>query len=514
MPLSPTELASRILKLPPDQQKLATQAFKMHFEGKLTSPKTEAERDFYLHNPVKWVEDKLKEYLWSKQRDMMNSVRDNRRTAVYSCHRIGKSMVFGRVAHWWINCHKPGEAIVVTSAHSATQVKMALWREMGRVHAKGKLPGRMNLTEYWLPMRDGREEMVAFGRKPRDEDPTAFQGTYSKYVLFLGDEACYIPETLLDAADTLIGNEFSKIALFGNPDDPTTEFAKVCTPGSGWNIIRVGYEDTPNFTGEDVPQEVKDALIGPTWVEEKKNKWGENSPMYISKVLGKFPQHVTDGLIPIAWIQAAQERDLPRRSPIELGVDVGGGANRSVISARYGGFVRTIHKDNNPDTMQTLSTTLDAIRSTGASKAKVDYIGIGHGAVDRAREMHSDQAVNRDTPQLAANAGKVIGVEVGRTCEKPEDKEQYLNLRAKGYWELRERFNPANPSEDSIDIDPTDEDLAAQLSAIKYKRSAGRIQIESKQEMMKRGIASPDEADSVMLAFLDVEEEEDNWITF
>lgn len=479
------------------------------------------QRARWLADPVLWGEERLGEFFWSGQRKMFYSVRDYRRSAFFSCHRIGKSHGMARIAFWWLDTHNPGEAIVVTSAHSAMQVKMAIWREMSRVHAKGKFPGRMNQTEYYMPMADGREEMVAFGRKPKDDDTTGFQGTYAKYVLVLGDEACYIPNTLLDGLDTLVSNEFSKIVLFGNPDDSTTEFARICKPGSGWNVLGFGYLDTPNFLDDPLyrgsqedreidsqcPQRVLDSLIGPQWVKDKRRDWGESSPMYISKVKGLFPPFTADGLIPAQWVRDAQERSLSLSSPLELGVDVGGGGNSNTIALRQGPVVRVVHDDHNPDTMQTLGKVLDKVKETGATKAKVDYIGIGHGLVDRAKEMSKDLQVKRESPLLAESARKVIGVEVGRAAR---DKEHYINLRAEGYWSLRERFREGN-----IDIDPLDDNLAAQLLAIKYKSSAGRTQIESKEEMKKRGVASPDRADAVMLAFLEVEDEDgDDWYTF
>lgn len=493
-------------------------------------------RDRYVQDPVLWAQEKLGEFLWSGQRRMMYSVRDHRRTAIYSCHRIGKSMCMARVAFWWLDTHLPGEAIVVTSAHSAMQVKMALWREMGRVHAKGKFVGRMNQTEYYMPMPDGREEMVAFGRKPEDSDTTGFQGTYAKRVLALGDEACYISDALITGLETLVSNEYSKIVLFGNPDDNTTRFAKICKPGSGWSILRFGYLNTPNFIDhpdyegleEDreidsqCPQEVRDNLISRTWVAERAKDWGVESPRYTSKVEGKYPKSNSGGLFSVQWIQAAQDRELkPSESDIiELGVDVGGGSAANTIAMRRGGVVRIVHKDYNPDTMATLSAVLRVLRLEGISSehaialdlstanrdlvkcAKVDYIGIGHGAVDRAREMASDHQIKRETPLRAQDAAKILPVEVGRTAK---DSEHYVNLRAEGYWNLREnRFESG-----AIDIDPLDDALASQAGAIRYKAVSGRVQIESKKEMKDRGVASPDDLDSVTLAFMDIEEEKE-----
>lgn len=461
----------------------------------LGSIKSITKRDHYLTHPVEWVQDKLGEFVWSIQRQIMESVRDNRRTACYSCHRIGKSFSAARIAFWWLDTHKPGEALVVTSAHSNTQVKMALWREMGRVHEKGKFPGRMNQQEYYIPVDlSGREEMVAFGRKPQDGDTTAFQGTYSKYILFIMDESCYVPQTLWDGAETLISNEHSRILAIGNPDDPNTEFARICSPGSGWNSIQVGYMDTPNFTGEDVPADLKDMLIGPTWVEEKRKKWGEGSMLFESKVLGQFPVSSSEGLIPIQWIKAAQERMLIPSGPNELGVDVGGGHDQNIIAHRRGPVVRLFKGDQQADTMKTLSKITDIIEKTGAAKAKVDSIGIGKGIVDRAKEMSQDQSIKRESPDLARRAGLIVGIDVR---EKADDSEHFVNRRAELYWMVRDLFESGD-----IDIDADDDELANQLVNLRMKRSAGRVQIEEKDEMKRRlNGKSPDELESLMLAF-------------
>lgn len=455
-----------------------------------------------IPNPVLWVSTILGEHLWSKQREIIESVRDNRRTAVHSCHSSGKSYLAARVVCWWIASHPLGQARVVTSAPTGKQVKAILWHEIGRAHAKGKLVGRLNQTEWWAMMPQGNEEMIAFGQKPADMDPTAFQGIHEKYVLVILDEGCGIPKTLYDAADTLLSNEHARILVIGNPDDPATEFGEVCKPGSGWNVIGISAFDTPNFTGEPIPDNIKPLLVSPTWVEEKKRKWGESNPLYIAKVLGKFPQTSTDGLIPVAWIKRAQEKyrqlqeigQLDGGLPIELGVDVGGGGDKSVKALRRGQVVKVHSRDSNPDTMQTLGDVLKVIQDTNAISAKVDKIGIGTGLVNRAEEISRDQSKPKE---LRNRADTIIGVNVG---ERANDPDEYVNLRAEGYWELRDRFE-----EGTIAIDPDDEDLAAQLVDLKFKRgSGGRIQVESKEDIRRRGKPSPDDADAVMLSFLNV----------
>ena len=482
----------------------------------LSSLEADVLSSLYRSHPNYWVKRQLKAHLWSKQQSILNSVRDHRRTAVKSCHSAGKSFTMAALALWWIDSNPPGEAFVVTTAPTGPQVRAILWREINRLHARGKLSGRMNQTELWMTMPEGHEEMVAFGRKPADMDTAAFQGIHARRVLVIGDEAAGLHKDLLDQADSLISNELSRIVLVGNPDDPQSHFAKVCEPGSGWNVIRISAFDTPNFTGEAIPDDLKDVLISPVWVQEKKKSWGETNPLYIAKILGEFPEITNDGLIPISWIKAAQDRHLSPKLPIELGVDVGGGRDKNIIALRKGPWVRIVHRSQTSNTMITLGHVLMTMRDEEASLCKIDYIGIGKGAVDRANEMKGDQTLDNDTDQLTSNqtwldllldklklkylARLICGINVGRSAR---DKEQFVNLRAEGYWNLRLRFERGD-----IDIDPNDDDLAAQLVDLKWKPVSGRIQIESKEEIRKRGKSSPDSADAIMLSFLDNTEDE------
>jgi hypothetical protein len=190
------------------------------------------------------------------------------------------------------------------------------------------------------------------------------------------------------------------VAAVANPDDPSSHFAQVCKPGSGWVVKRISAFDTHAYTGEKVPEELLALLVSPEWVEERKIRWGVTSPIYQSKVLGEFPDISDDTLILPKWIEAAQKRTLERtRRPI-IAADI----------ARFG-----------------------------------------------------------------------------------EDE----TARAEDCWTLRERFEQGE-----IDIDPDDDKLAAQLGSIKWGiDSRGRIKIESKDDMRKRGLPSPDRADAMAIAF-------------
>ena len=434
----------------------------------------------YLVAPEEWIGERLQEKAWSKQVEILHSIVKNRYTAVPSCFGSGKSWTAARAAAFWIDCHPRGDAFVVSTARSGRQVKAILWRELHRAHRSGELPGRLNQTEWWLNV-DGEEEMVAFGMKPDDYDPTSFQGIHARYVLVILDEAAGISSALFEAATSLIVNEDSRILAIGNPEDSASEFAAICKPGSGWNVIRIPAWVTPNFTGEVIPSEVSAELISNVYVEEKRRKWGEDSPMWAAKIEAEFPESQEMGLFPIKWVREAQDRSLEPGEPWEMGVDVGGGGDRTVNAFRQGPRVRIIRKDNVPNTMMTCGNVISDRKHFKATKVKIDMIGIGRGLVERGQELEEP----------------FEGINV---AQEPADKESFVNLRAEAYWGLRERFESGN-----IDIDPDDDDLAEQLVAIRYKRtSSGKIQIESKDEMKRRlkRANSPDELDAVMLSFL------------
>lgn len=446
-------------------------------------------------DPVAWIRDELDEITWSKQREIARSVTANGLTAVQSCHGIGKSYIAARIAAWWIAAHPLGEAKVVTTAPSGHQVRAILWGELGRAHRRGGLPG--SISQGQVPEWKIGGEIVGFGRKPQDyKDPkeamTQFQGTHARYLLVILDEASGVPEWLWDAVLSLATNENSRMLAIGNPDDPTSRFAKVCAPGSDWNTIQVGYMDTPNFSNERVPEQLREHLIGPTYVERAANEWGVDSPLYTAKVLGLFPDVADDVVITPRMILAAQARSLPGYGRGRLGVDW----------ARKGGDSNVVYR--NRDGVIRLETFTDAagVERPAAwkgtdltlSKARVrqildrrgglidpipavsDVVGLGGGPTDDLR-----------------NAGyNVMPFNGGEAARNPR---RFTNRRAEAWWALREAFEAG-----LIDLDPEDLTLAAQLQTLRWREDASgrRIRIETKDELAKRGAKSPDHGDAAV----------------
>jgi len=506
--------------------------------------KAEAQKRLWAKSPDVWAAEKLGDRLWSGQAAILRSVAEHRRTAAMTCHEIGKSFGASLVAAWWIDSHKAGEAFVVTTAPTAPQVEVILWKEIGRVHTRGKLIGRLNTVE-WLIEVDGREEIVALGRKPSDYSPTAFQGIHAPFVLVIVDEANGVRGPLWEAMDSLIANDNSKILEIGNPDDPTGEFFDHCKPGSGYNVISISAFDSPNFTGEEMPQHILRQLIGKTYVEEKRRKWAprwywvdkqgkrttaedgvrcvpppdvkeeDTNPMWQSKVMGVFPEKTeAGGLIPITWVASAQQRTLMPEGVNELGVDVGAGGDESSVCHRLGSVYRIRRTDNDPNTMSQCGKIVNDLRETGATVAKIDKIGIGWGIVNRGQEIREELESKLDKDGRKAHVSwEFIGINVGEGAveDKEASDDRFLNLKAQLWWNVRDLFERGD-----VDIDPSDEDLAAELVGIRYERlSNGKIKISDKRrDAQGKPIASPNRAESLMLAAAPVPKKKEVWATW
>lgn len=503
----------------------------------------ELQRRRWAEDPEAWAAERLNDQLWSGQRRILQSLKRHRKTACPTCHSVGKSYSAGIAAAWWLDIHKAGEAFVITTAPTTPQVEVILWKEIGRAHGRGKLNGKVNQTE-WKMMVGDRLETVALGRKPSDYSPTAFQGIHAAFVLVIVDEANGVRGPLWNAIDSMTANDTAKILEIGNPDDPSGEFYNHCRPGSGYHVVTISAFDSPNFTGEMLDPKITRELIGHTYVEERRKKWAQAwywvdaegnptdylrgvrvvppkdrdgntdkvlaqaNPLWYSKILGEFPEDTAaGGLIPITWIKAAQRRSLEAKGPKELGVDVGGGGDATSVCLKHGPVYRIRRTDHDPNTMSQCGKIIVDIRETGATVAKIDKIGIGWGIVDRGKELNQ--------PFVGINVGEGAS-EPPPESEEHSNDERFLNLKAELWWSVRDSFESGN-----IDIEdentPYGEDLAAELSNVRYKRlSNGKIQIlDKRKDEHGNTVVSPNHAESLMLAHAPVPRpEEAGWVSW
>lgn len=126
-------------------------------------------------------------------------------------------------------------------------------------------------------------------------------------------------------------------------------------------------------------------------------------------------------------------------------------------------------------TMETVGKLIILKKKYKAGSIVVDSIGVGAGIVDRLNEL--------DQPVFSINS-----------AEKSKDEMKYKNLRAEMWFNAFSHFYNSNVSI------PDDEILIDQLSQVKYKTdSAGRLQVENKEEIKKRIGRSSDRADALVM---------------
>lgn len=461
---------------------------------KLTKSQKHKLVDRGRNDPVWWCREVLGYRPWSLQKRLLESVRDNRETSVASCHGAGKTSIAARAALWYLCNHRP--SVVLTTAPTNRQVRGLLWKEIGVACRDAKYPLGGRLLQQELKLA---EDWYAWGFTAPDWDPNRFQGFHELNILVVVDEACGVSRAIGEAISGVLSSENARLLRIGNPTDINTDFGESFkTPGVA--KFYCSAFDTPNFTAfgitqEDIEQDSwreritgplpNPRLVTPEWVAGRWRAW-RNSPLYQSRVQAKFPAQSKDTLISLAVIEAAQQRTLAPCEPHVLAVDVARfGDDHSSIYERRGPVIRLRERFYKADTMQTTGLVCRVLDDTEATEAKVDVVGIGAGVHDRLDEL--------GRPVVAANAGAASS-----------DNEQYLNARGEWFWSLRERFESGD-----IDIDPEDEELAAQLASLRYKYdSRGRVVIESKEEMKKRGLPSPDDADAVAIAYADIGRDE------
>ncbi len=186
--------------------------------------------------------------------------------------------------------------------------------------------------------------------------------------------------------------------------------------------------------------------------------------------------------IPSQLIIAARKTilDLDDFSPKLGGCDPARfGDDRTSFAIRQGRVVEHIKSFYHLDTMEVVGLCLKYINDFALDKLFIDMVGLGAGIFDRLKELGYQDKI------IAVNA-----------ATSPLDKSRYSNKRAE-MWDCLKKWLE-NPPIKIPDLDSLHSDLSAPYYSYD---SLGRLQIEKKESLRKRGICSPDEADALCLTF-------------
>lgn len=516
----------------------------------------------YFDDPAGFVRDCI---LWKNdergpapyQEEGLNALPEFIRYAIRGPHGLGKTAL----AAWlvlWFALTRDGvyDWKVPTTAGVWRQLEQYLWPEIHKWEARldwhgiGREPwtsGQESL-DLSLKLETGRAFAVA------SDNHQMIEGAHADQILYIYDESKAILNETFDASEGALSThglegKVAMAAMFSTPGGLTGRFYAV-------HSKKPGYEDwkTRHVKMDEV---IAAGRMSEAWAKQRALQWGEDSALYKNRVLGDFAAEDKNAIIPISWIEAANERwcTLMHRwnlaeEAYDKALDAGAsdelldildaqlmpqlstlscdvaeeGSDKTVIGKRYGRtFVDQLEAHSKQATMETVGQIVASLREHPAYEnlalgegedveamdddefdayveemedapiAVIDAIGVGAGVAGRLKELGV-----KTLPFVASQAAKYNG----RELKDRENLFAFANRRAAAWWNLRELLDPQYKEGLAL---PPDDELTGDLTAPTYRTvSGGRYQIEKKEDLRKRIGRSTDRGDAVVMLFADL----------
>lgn len=403
------------------------------------------------------------------------------RLAVASGHGIGKSALVAWVILWAL-CSHPQTKVTIT-ANTGDQLRTKTWPEVSKWF-------NLMLCRHWFRFEATSISATqpAYAKTWRcdaatwsENNTVAFQGLHNKgkRLVLIFDEASEIADKIWEVADGAMTDEDTEIvwAVFGNPTITTGRFRE-CFPGGRfskrWKANQIDSRTVPGTNKAEIAK----------WVED----WGEDSDFVRVRVRGQFPRGGSMQFIDAETVENACRREAVchLRQALVMGVDVARfGGDQATIYFRRGLDARTIPpiKFRGVDLVTLAGKVAEQAALNGARAVFIDEGGMGAGVVDMVRKMLLGVLVLGIN-----NGGKADRYTMGDSFPLTADK------GAEMWASMREWLKTG-----AISDDP---ELRAELTGRQYGfNTHNAIQLERKEDMKKRGLSSPDNADGLALTF-------------
>lgn len=461
-------------------------------------------QDRYFSDPVAFAHDCIDfgddGGLTPYQAEILANLVEKRRAAVRGPHGLGKTCIASIAVIWFALTRDGEDWKIPTTASAWRQLTEFLWPEIHKWVRKirwdkvQRSPFNKNeLQTLGLRLATGH----AFAMASSDEAFT--EGAHADHLLYLFDEAKAIPEARFDAAEGALMTGDTYALAISTPGEPAGRF---------YDIHRraPGYEDwwVRHVTLDEC---VAANRITREQAEQRRRQWGEESAIYYNRVLGEFKASDEDAVVPLAWVEAAIERwhrligirdgrwywrSADGGPPLTcVGVDISRSeaGDKTVHAHRHEHVITKLESESVADTMHTVGKTAGILNANPEAYANVDVIGLGGGPVDRLRELFPVKRIDD------FNAAESAGNAKDRSGEL-----QFANKRAHAWWNLRELLDPAYNSKVAL---PPSDTMIGDLTTPKRGRmtSAGKLTIESKEDIRKRIKRSTNEGDAIVQSF-------------
>lgn len=399
------------------------------------------------------------------------------RLGVASGHGIGKSALIAMLIAWGLDTCE--DTRIVITANTEQQLRTKTWPEVL------KWRGMSITRDWWRPTKTGifsvvpghdenwRADAVTWS----ENNTEAFAGLHNvgKRILVITDESSTIADKVWEVIEGALTDERTELIwiAFGNPTRNTGRFRECF--GRFRHLWNTRHIDSRTVEGTNK-----------RYLDELVTTYGEDSDIVKVRVRGLFPSASSMQFIGSDVVDAARKRLIPveREEPIVIGVDVARfGDDHSTIYFRQGRDARSIKpiRLSQVDTMQLSAKVAEEQRLHGAAMVCVDEGGVGGGVVDRLKQMGLP----------------VVGVQFGAkplNAVRLGNGEKCANRRAEMWAIMREWLKGG--------AIPDDQQLADDLTGVEYSFNVrDEIQLEKKEHMKERGLASPDDGDGLALTF-------------
>ena len=446
--------------------------------------------EVYYDDPVAFLEDMLDMACDDWQGEVAADIADYSKVAVKSGQGVGKTALEAGLIVWFLAC-RPYSKVIAT-APTMQQLYDILWAEISKWLDSSKVKNLLTWTKTKIYMNGDSERWFATAKTATN--PERMQGFHEDHMLIVVDEASGVADPIMEAILGTLTGEDNKLLLMGNPNRIEGTFF------DAFNKDRDKYR-THTVSSRNSRRTSKDNIA------MLESKYGKDSDVCRVRIDGQFPKGALDSFISLETVEVdcsgenhINGSDIETARMLHIGVDVARfGDDKTVITPRISAKVYEFRKYSKKDTMETAGNVIRCCKEymkqfphIKKCLIKVDDSGVGGGVTDRLNEVIREEKL----PYT------VIPVNNGDAATDA----YYFNLGAQIWGNIKglleNNFSNKLQGKQDVQIElPYDEEMIKQLSIRKYHMtSKGKIQLESKDDMKKRGLGSPDTADSLSLA--------------
>ena len=409
-----------------------------------------------------------------------------RRFTIAAMHGPGKTHFLAKVMHWFNFTHK---ARIPCTAPKEDSLKTRLWPEFRKLLAGSPFKYYRDIIKVDRTQISWHGNVDWCALIESASQPENLAGYHDQRLVFVVEEASGVHEAMFPVIEGALTTDGAILVMIGNPTRNQGEF---------YNSHKK--KGTKELYYRKQIQHHETNRILKSWVDGMIQKYGRNSPVVKVRVFGEFVEDEENQLISMAWLERGigDDRQPDGSFPvIRVSIDVAdGGLDETIITVakQYDSFTHFLkqYRYNFPSSESPILAAhkgAEIFEAWGADKAKdlfiVDSLGVGAGTAGT----------------LIEDGFQVITYKGG---EASDDPKQWKNRRTQSYLVFRNELRDAHAviSPDFLDTDQDWEDFRAQVGSIKTKPGDERIEeLMTKQEMIAKGIKSPDMADGCAMIY-------------